>query len=184
MITRNFPGRSRVTIEKIEQNVAVQQRIQLRRLHSRRSLATRRETFPRVLDAPKNERRSRTDELRRKRSSARRTASAREIFSRRQTNASFLTCSWGKSTIVRMNDIVVRYHSPVKCTAHDVLSIKRKTPEDKNSEVRTDQDGHCLSIKDRGEARLLSQLTFLSLATLRHGRRANASGRRLSRMYR
>jgi hypothetical protein len=57
-----------------------------------------------------------------------------------------------------MNDIVVRYHSPVKCTsAHDVLSIKRKTPEDKNSEVRTDQDGHRLSIKDRGEARLLSR---------------------------
>ena len=158
MITRNFPGRSRVAVEKIEQNVAVQQRIQLRRLHSRRSLATCRETFPRVLDAPKNERRSRTDELRRKRSRARRTASAREIFSRRQTNASFLTCSWGKSTIVRMNDIVVRYHSPVKCTsAHDVLSIKQKTPEDRNSEVRTDQDGHRLSIKDGGKARLLSR---------------------------
>jgi hypothetical protein len=57
-----------------------------------------------------------------------------------------------------MNDIVVRYHSPVKCTsAHDVLSIKRKTPEDRNSEVRTAQDGHRLSIKDRGKARLLSR---------------------------
>jgi hypothetical protein len=58
-----------------------------------------------------------------------------------------------------MNDIVVRYHSPVKCTsAHDVLSIKRKTPEDRNSEVRTDQDGHRLSIKDRGKARFYPAL--------------------------
>ena len=109
-VARNFPGRRSVAIQEIEQNVAVQQRVQLRnpsrvlsrRLHSRRSVATCREIFPRVLDAPKNERRSSAGEPRRKRSTARRTASAREIFSRRQSNASFLICSLGRSTMVRM----------------------------------------------------------------------------------
>jgi len=108
-VARNFPGRRSVAIQEIEQNVAVQQRVQLRnpsrvlsrRLHSRRSVATCREIFPRVLDAPKNERRSSAGEPRRKRSTARRTASAREIFSRRQSNASFLICSLGRSTMVR-----------------------------------------------------------------------------------
>ena len=73
----------------------------MRRLHSPRSAATWREIFRRVLDAPKNERRSFAGEPRRKRSIARRTASAREIFSLRQNSASFLICSFGKSTIVR-----------------------------------------------------------------------------------
>jgi len=57
--------------------------------------------FPYVLDAPKNEPKSPADDPRKKRSTARRTASVREIFSRRQNNVSFLICSWGKSTIVR-----------------------------------------------------------------------------------
>src|SRR5438477_3160323 len=64
----------------------------------------------------KNERRSGTDELWRKRSTARRTASAREIFSRRQNNASFLSCSWDRLTLVRIGDINIRYHNPVKRT--------------------------------------------------------------------
>jgi hypothetical protein len=108
-VARNFSGRRRVAVEEIEQNVAVQQRIQLRespraalrRLHSRRSVATCCETFPSVLDAQKNERRSLAGDTRRKRSTARRTASAREIFSRRHNRANFLICSCGRSTIVR-----------------------------------------------------------------------------------
>lgn len=60
-----------------------------------------REIFPRVLEAPKNEPRSLAGDARRKRATARRMASAREIFSRRQNNVSFLICSSGKSMIVR-----------------------------------------------------------------------------------
>jgi hypothetical protein len=90
-----------VAVQEVQENVAVQKRVQVRRFHSRRRTATCRETFPRVLDAPKNERKSSAGEPRRKRSTARRTASAREIFSRRQSNASFLICSLGRSTMVR-----------------------------------------------------------------------------------
>jgi hypothetical protein len=54
------------------------------------------------LDAPKNVRKSLADEPRKNRSTARRTASAREIFSRRQNSANFLICSCGKSTMVRI----------------------------------------------------------------------------------
>jgi len=108
-VARNFPGGRSVAIQEIEQNVAVQQRVQLRKasrvgfrsLHSRRSVATCREILPRVLDTPKNERKSPAGEPRRYRSTARRTASAREIFSRRQSNASFLICSLDRSTMVR-----------------------------------------------------------------------------------
>src|SRR6266498_709379 len=105
-VARNFTGRRSMTIEEIEQNVAVDQGIQRRRLlrllHSRRSVATWREIFPRVVDAPKNDRRSLMEEPARNRSTARRTASAREIFSRRQNNVSFRICSCGRSTMVRM----------------------------------------------------------------------------------
>jgi len=107
-VARNFPGRRSVAVQEVQENVAVQKRVQVRRFHSRRRTATCRETFPRVLEAPKNERKSSAGEPRRKRSTARRTASAREIFSRRQSNASFLICSLGRSTIVR-----TRYHRPL-----------------------------------------------------------------------
>src|SRR6266545_548804 len=103
-IARNFSGSGGIAVKEIQQNVAVDQRIQLRKssragrrwlrlLHSRRSVATWREIFPRVLDAPKNARRSPREEPARNRSTARRTASAREIFSRRQNNVSFRICS-------------------------------------------------------------------------------------------
>jgi hypothetical protein len=108
-IARDFLSRRSVAVQKIEQNVAVQQRVQLRkssraalrRLHSPRRAATWREILPRDLDAPKNEPRSLAGDTRRYRATARRIASAREILSRRQNNLSFLICSSGRSTIVR-----------------------------------------------------------------------------------
>ena len=100
-IARDFPSRRSVAVQKIEQNVAVQQRIQLRRPHSPRRAATWREILPRDLDAPKNELRSLAGDTRRYRATARRIASAREILSRRQSNVSFLICSSGRSMIVR-----------------------------------------------------------------------------------
>lgn len=100
-IARYFPSRRSVAVQKIQQNVAVQQRVQLRRFHSPRRVATWREILPRDLDAPKNELRSLAGDTRRYRATARRIASAREILSRRQSNVSFLICSSGRSTIVR-----------------------------------------------------------------------------------
>ena len=62
----------RKTVEKIKQDVAVNQRVQLREpspagclFHSFRSFATCLETLPRVFDAPKNARRSLVPEPRR-----------------------------------------------------------------------------------------------------------------------
>jgi hypothetical protein len=108
-IPGNFLRRTSVTIEEIEKNVAIDQRVQVRRsfrvglrlLHSWRSRRTWLDTLPRVGDVPKNECRLLAGEPRRNRSIARRTASAREIFSRRQNNFSFRICSWGRSTMVR-----------------------------------------------------------------------------------
>ena len=130
VIARDFTSRRSVAVQKIEQNVAVQQRVQLRRFHSSRRAATCREILPRDLDAPKNEPRSLAGDTRRYRATARRIASAREILSRRQSNVSFLICSCGKSMIVR-----TMISSHVIISGQESTQARTKKPEEKTSQA-------------------------------------------------